>query len=483
MSDTSASAPIPPVQSPVAGKYELVQMIGRGGMGSVWEARHISLGSRFAIKFIEDDHAKDKEARTRFDNEARAAAKIQSKHAIQIFDHGLTEEGTPFIVMEMLSGEPLDKRLDRVGRMPLVEVAKILQQVSRGVARAHEHGVVHRDLKPENIFLTRSNDDDEEVPKVLDFGIAKMKDAQSLAASSGTKTGALLGTPYYMSPEQARGLRAVDHRTDIWSMGVIAFRCVTGNLPFDGESIGDLLVKICTAPVTPATSFVPGLPPEFDAWVARSLERDPNVRFSSVGEQAEALVAVANHAARGSLPSQGGPYSAVPATTPPQTHNPHFSSTPNPYAATANPGYYPPGNPGYAPPMAHANTQGGLSASYNAPPSGAPWVAIGVFTAVVALGGAGMAAYMLTKKAPIEPRAAMMPAATTTPAKIDEPIVVPPADDLPVSPPPSATSAAKVTPGKTPPVKTLPTKPTATATTTATAAPNNPKDVTSKTGY
>ena len=163
----------PPSRGLVAGKYELLERIGRGGMGSVWEARHATLGQKVAIKFIEADIAQTDEARKRFDNEAKAAATIQSKHAIQIYDHGVTEEGRPFIVMERLFGEPLDKRIERMGRLPVQDTARIIGQVCRALSRAHEGGIIHRDLKPENIFLTRSPDDDDEVAKVLDFGIAK----------------------------------------------------------------------------------------------------------------------------------------------------------------------------------------------------------------------------------------------------------------------------------------------------------------------
>src|SRR4029079_5184595 len=178
----------PPAQGLIAGKYQLVRMIGRGGMGSVWEARHASLGTRFAIKFIESEYADSQEARSRFDNEARAAATIQSKHAIQIFDHGVTDDGKPYIVMEMLQGDPLDKRLERLGRLPLQDVARILNQVCRALQRAHDGGIVHRDLKPEKIFLVRTPDDDEDVAKVLDFGIAKIRGtAGSAPLSNSTK--------------------------------------------------------------------------------------------------------------------------------------------------------------------------------------------------------------------------------------------------------------------------------------------------------
>jgi eukaryotic-like serine/threonine-protein kinase len=292
----------PPTTELIAGKYQLIQMIGRGGMGSVWEGRHITLGNRVAIKFIESDHAHSVEARQRFDNEARAAATIQSKYAIQIYDHGLMADGKPYIVMEFLSGEPLDKRLSRTQAIPLQDTARIIQHVSRGLGRAHERGIIHRDLKPENIFLCPDEDEGGEIAKVLDFGIAKIN-SDSLSISNNTKTGAILGTPYFMSPEQARGLKNIDHRSDIWSLGVIAYRCVTGRLPFDGESVGDLLVKICVAPLPVPTEFNPHLPQMFNAWFARCLDREPSGRFATVQECATALAQLSGITARGSLHS------------------------------------------------------------------------------------------------------------------------------------------------------------------------------------
>jgi serine/threonine-protein kinase len=308
----------PPSVGLVGGKYQLVKLIGRGGMGSVWEARHASLGTPSAIKFIEAEYANSTEARSRFDKEAKAAATIQSKHAIQIYDHGVTDDGKPYIVMELLTGEPLDKRIERLGQLTLQDTARILQHVSRGLARAHERGIVHRDLKPENIFVVRNTDDDEEVAKVLDFGIAKIQNSpHTPGITSSTKTGAVLGTPFYMSPEQARGLRNVDHRTDVWSLGVIAFKCVTGRLPFDGESVGDLLVKICTAPIPIPSHSVPGLPQAFDTWFMRALEREPERRFSNVTELSEHLAFAAGIGGRGTTPtpSLNAPTSATIAAS------------------------------------------------------------------------------------------------------------------------------------------------------------------------
>jgi serine/threonine protein kinase len=278
----------------VAGKYEVLRLIGRGGMGSVWEGRHASLGTRVAIKFVDAEHADNEEARSRFLTEARAAAAIQSKHAIQIFDHGLADDGRPYIVMELLLGEPLDARIERLGRLSLAETVRILGQVCRALARAHGAGIIHRDLKPENIFLVRSFEDEDEIAKVLDFGIAKIRiPFQGGEPTSSTQTGAVIGTPYYMSPEQARGFRTIDHRTDLWSLGVIAYKCATGVLPFEGQSVGDLLVKICTGPLPTPSHAVSDLPATFDTWFARALDRDPAARFASAAELADALAAAA----------------------------------------------------------------------------------------------------------------------------------------------------------------------------------------------
>ena len=312
-------------------------------MGSVWEARHETLGLRVAIKFIEKEYADSKEARSRFDNEAKAAAKIQSKHLIKIFDHGVTPDGKPYIVMELLEGEPLDKRLERLGRLPLQDVARILQQVARGLARAHAAHIIHRDLKPENIFLTQSTDDDEEVAKVLDFGIAKIRSTDQTLSNS-TKTGAVLGTPYYMSPEQARGLRDIDHRTDVWSLGVIVFKCATGVLPFEGESLGDLLVKICTAPLPVPSHVLPGLPPSFDAWFARVLDREPARRFSTVTEAAEGLAYLCGVTVRRG-PTSGASREIDPASM----YRPSSPSSPSHPGGEGYPRTVPSAPPGTAP--------------------------------------------------------------------------------------------------------------------------------------
>jgi serine/threonine-protein kinase len=479
---------VPPSQGLVAGKYQLVRMIGRGGMGSVWEARHASLGTSSAIKFIEAEYADSQEARSRFDKEAKAAATIQSKHAIQIYDHGVTDDGKPYIVMELLQGEPLDKRIERLGRLSLQETAKIIQQVCRGLARAHERGIIHRDLKPENIFLVRTADDDDDTAKVLDFGIAKMNSEQNGGLTSSTKTGAVLGTPYYMSPEQARGLRNVDHRTDVWSLAVIAFKCVTGKLPFEGESVGDLLVKICTSPIPMPSQLMPGLPPNFDAWFMRAMEREPERRFSNVTELAEALcfaAGIATRSGQGSNP--GTPYSHVPGG-------------PNPYNTPMNLGTGP--NIPHHPP--YGSQPGAMT---NAPftkehvpgvPSSGKGKLIGIGIAMLALGAGavvGVKSYMKQGHAPIADSAqgvVMPPASVGSSA----PLPVPPAatEKLPepvasasvvasASPPAPVVKAGVKPPQTKPQTKPAPLPPPTTApaptpppapTTTPAPAPKKP---------
>ncbi len=253
-------------------------------MGSVWLAEHLSLRSQVAIKLIHVDMANSVEALTRFLREAQSAAALRSPHVVQILDHGV-DEGTPYIAMELLDGESLATRLNRVGSLQWAEVARIMTQIGRAMVRAHDAGIVHRDLKPDNVFLVHN--DDEEIAKVLDFGIAKSTGPGSLgsSASSATRTGAVLGTPYYMSPEQVEGAKTLDHRADIWAMGVIAFECLIGRRPFEAETLGGLLLAICTRPIA-VPSQCGAVPDGFDAWFARACSRELSERFASARDAA-----------------------------------------------------------------------------------------------------------------------------------------------------------------------------------------------------
>jgi len=317
----------------VAGKYRLTRLLGKGGMGAVWEGVHESLGTRVAVKFIDTDYASNDELRHRFVNEAKAAARLRSKHVVQVYDQGVGDDGKPYIVMEFLEGEPLDRRLDRLGRLSIEETARIVLHVCRALAKAHEAGIVHRDLKPENIFIVRDEEDQTELAKVVDFGIAKFTDTSG-GASSSTRTGAVLGTPQFMSPEQARGLRTVDRRADLWSLGVIAYRCVVGALPFRGEAVGDLLVNICTADPPVPSSIIADAPPGFDGWVKRALARDASARFQSAPEAADSLSAIAGLEGRLVATSAGRRNESVDAAAQAESTPDALSATGAPLATT-----------------------------------------------------------------------------------------------------------------------------------------------------
>lgn len=263
----------------------MLSQLGRGGMGTVWRAEHLDLGTPAAVKLIDESFAQSPEALTRFRREAQAAASLRSANVVQILDYGVDGE-TPFIAMELLDGESLADRLDRQGRIDAAHCATILLQVSKALSRAHDMGIVHRDLKPDNVFLV--HDGDDEIAKVLDFGIAKRTGALQTSSDMATRTGSLMGTPYYMSPEQASGRRQVDHRTDIWAFAVIAYECITGRRPFDDTNLGGLLLSICTENPAPASSILTVLP-EFDAWFARCTAKDPAARFETIREAAAEL--------------------------------------------------------------------------------------------------------------------------------------------------------------------------------------------------
>jgi serine/threonine-protein kinase len=278
--------------SVIGGKYRIDGLIGRGGMGSVWSAVHLGLGQRVAVKLIAKRYASSREARTRFDLEAKAVAQLKSRYVVQVYDNGETDEGTPYIVMELLEGESLDHRIQTRGPLPVDQAVRIVTQVGRALTRAHALGIVHRDLKPENIFLTRTEDDDGEIAKVLDFGIAKIKNPDA-ASDSATRTGAVLGTPLFMSPEQARGLKSVDQRTDLYSLGMVTYMMLTAKSAFSGESFGDILVAICTQPLPTMHQVAPWLPPSLDTWLKRACAREPGDRHKSVEELLDGLYAAA----------------------------------------------------------------------------------------------------------------------------------------------------------------------------------------------
>jgi serine/threonine-protein kinase len=273
-------------------------------MGTVWEGVHITLGTRVAIKFIKPQLAEQPEARARFEIEARAAARLDTTHAVRVFDYGVSPDGLPYIVMEFLEGESLSDAVIARGPLPPAEVARIIGQAARALAKAHAAGIVHRDLKPDNILLARSDEPLDGLPyvvKLVDFGIAKILDlAQKDPASDSTPTplggptreGTVIGTPNFMAPEQLTVGGAPGPLTDLWSLGACTFAALTGRLAFEGDVIGEIVLRVCASPMPVPSKVNPDLPVGFDAWFARACSRDPKRRFQTADELAQALAGV-----------------------------------------------------------------------------------------------------------------------------------------------------------------------------------------------
>jgi len=298
----------------VSTNIRLAEPLGEGAMGSVWVADHLTLKTQVAVKFIASDLAQgDPELLSRFEREATAAAQIKSPHVVQTFDHGVMIDGTPFIVMELLEGQSLMELIDEQGTLPMSVASQVLVQVARALSKAHEAGIVHRDIKPDNIFVTPS--EDGVFCKILDFGIAK--ETQLPKMGGLTNRGVMIGTPEYMSPEQVMSAKDVDHRADLWALGVTLYQCLTGALPFTAEALGELCMKLLEARFTPPSELRPDLPKTVDQWFARALARDAEARYASAREAARAFVALV--AQRPEMADQGSFSDLVPiVATPPK---------------------------------------------------------------------------------------------------------------------------------------------------------------------
>ncbi len=274
----------------VTPSVRLVSPIGEGGMGAVWLADHAGLRTRVVVKFMLEGLDSSSGARTRFKREAEAASQVKSPHVVQTFDYGVTAEGVPFIVMEHLEGRDLGAELAARGALDPATVVTIIHQVSKALTKAHAAGLLHRDIKPANIFLCHGEAEDELFVKLLDFGIAKTRAAAGEPDLDGeTKTGQVVGTPFYMSPEQVTAQKVVDLRSDLWSLGIVAFEALTGHRAYDGPSFGALAVKIATGEQPRPSDYNPALPRSIDAWFARACAREPADRFASARELADSL--------------------------------------------------------------------------------------------------------------------------------------------------------------------------------------------------
>jgi hypothetical protein len=283
----------------VAGKYQLVRLLGRGSMGEVWVAHHRTLGEHLALKLLTLDPSSEEEvedfrtAVARFQFEAQVAARLSRKtrHIVRVTDHG-EEEGRAYLVMELLEGETLEAVLTRDTRVSPATAVKIVTQVARALTQAHDEGVLHRDLKPANVFLTK-DEEGKLLVKLLDFGIARVIHAHRAPPAYSTAKGLVFGTPSYMSPEQARASTKLDQRCDLWSLATIAYEAVSGDLPVDGNDSDELLGNLCAGRIVPLRTRVPGSPPELDAFFRRAFSDAIGARFQTATDLAQAFARAA----------------------------------------------------------------------------------------------------------------------------------------------------------------------------------------------
>jgi serine/threonine protein kinase len=435
-------------------KYRIVGLLGVGGMGAVYEGENARIKRRVAIKVLHADTASNAQAVERFEREAQAAGRIGSDHILEVLDLGKLPNGDHYMVMEFLDGETLGARIKRVGGLTPREVAPLIRQALLGLQAAHTAGIVHRDLKPENIFICKEKAGHHDFVKLIDFGVSKFNKLGSDMAM--TRTGAVMGTPYYMSPEQARGGKDIDHRSDLYSMGVILYESVTGKVPFDAETFNELLFKIVLSEPPPLRQVKPDVDAAFESVTQKAMARDPAHRFDTADEFVKALDAwIATGSAVTIPPAVGHGFNPVtgtqmmpempPAAPVPQV--PHLA----PMVAEPTNGPTATGS------AAWANTQPtpGLS-------NRGPLIAILAGVAILLIAGVGLAAWRIKASKHVDEEATIAADLPT-----DSAITPPP-------PPPSAD------PTETTPVENI--DPATSAEPVASAAPTGGKVATSPKG-
>jgi eukaryotic-like serine/threonine-protein kinase len=405
-------------------------------MGAVYEGQHTLIGRRAAIKVLLPELSSNREIVDRFFNEARATTSISDAGIVQVFDFGVHSDNSAYIVMEFLEGEPLDTRMKRLGRISPFDAMRITRQASGSLAAAHQRGIVHRDLKPENIFLVPDQEaQGGERPKILDFGIAKLSGPES---KTKTRTGVMMGTPVYMSPEQCRGSGSLDHRSDIYSLGCVLYHMLTGRPPFDAEGMGELIAMHLREPAIPPSAIVPGIG-AVDELVLKCLEKSPDQRFQNMTDLQRAADGVMTRITNNGASAQT---LAIATPVPPgfRTEIPGASSSPLPGTVVL----------GKPTTLSAAAGEAGASSS--------PKRKWGLVAAVVVvLGGGGIAAAVLAggkDKAETSAASPETPPTVSTPADAAAAVTAAPADATAVTavavdagvPAPDAATAVVVAP-------------------------------------
>jgi eukaryotic-like serine/threonine-protein kinase len=272
----------------IDGKYRIVRLLGTGGMGAVYEGENARIRRKVAIKMLHGSVSTQADVVKRFEREAQAAALVGSEHICEVLDLGQLADGTRYMVMEYLDGETLSGRIKRNGRLTPPMSIPLLLQVLEALGMAHAAGIIHRDLKPDNIFILPQRSGMKDFVKILDFGVSKFSQLGG-EEMNVTRAGAVVGTPYYMSPEQARGSSAIDARTDVYAIGVLLFQATTGQVPYQAETFNELLFKIVLEVPPPPQTYVPDLDPDFAAIIMKAMAREPVDRFQSCAEFAAAI--------------------------------------------------------------------------------------------------------------------------------------------------------------------------------------------------
>jgi hypothetical protein len=294
----------------IEGKYRIIRLIGEGGMGAVYEGENIRITRRVAIKVLHAGYTENKEVLQRFEREAQAAGRIGNEHILEVLDLGELPNKDHYIVMELLDGEPLSGRIKRLSRMSPFDLGPLTRQVLEGLKAAHDAGIYHRDLKPDNIFILRQRGGRPDFVKIIDFGISKFQPLSGDGMKM-TRTGAVMGTPYYMSPEQASGSQEADHRSDLYSVGVIMFEAVTGQVPFEAATFNQLMFKIVLSDVPRPEAYVPDLDPAFASLISKAMARDVTQRFQTAQDFMDAIDAWLKSGTAVTVPPTADPAAAA----------------------------------------------------------------------------------------------------------------------------------------------------------------------------